>query len=88
MKKGERYKYMGVPLTGEIAAKILFEWTDTTERHISVWMEIVSTHHISCGGLPAGNSEKIIRDALSILRRFGRAESRWTMVDNMHHRKK
>ena len=83
MKKGELYKYMGMPLTGEIAATILFEWTDTTEHHISVWMEIVSTHHISCGGLPAkGNSEQIIRDALSILRRFGRVESSgqwWTI---------
>lgn len=39
-------------------------------------MEIVSTHHISCGGLPAkGNSEQVIRSALSALRRFGRAES-------------
>ena len=83
MKKDERYKYTGMPLTGKIAAKILFEWTETTERPISVWMEIVSTHHISCGGLPAkGNSEQIIREALSILRRFGRAESSgqwWTI---------
>lgn len=83
MKEDERYKYTGMPLTGEIAAKILFEWTETTERHRSVWMEIVSTHHISCGGLPAKeNSEQIIRDALSILRRFGRAESSgqwWTI---------
>lgn len=76
MKKDERYKYIGKPLTAEIAAKILSERTETDERSISVWMEIVSTHHISCGGLPAkGNSEQIIRSAFSTLRRFGLAEN-------------
>ena len=83
MNKDKRYKYMGMPLTDEVAAKILFEWIETDEFHISVWMEKINTHHISCGGLPAkGNLEHILRSALSTLRRFGRAENSgqwWTI---------
>ncbi len=74
----KRREYMGKPLTQEIATKILWEWEEASELHISDWAENVENYHISCGGLPAkGELETIIRAALFSLSKFGRAESRY-----------
>ena len=80
----KRYEYIGMPLTQEIAAKILREWEETSELHISVWVENVKNHHISRGGLPAkGELEPILRKALFSLSQFGRAKRgyghQWTI---------
>ena len=74
----KRHEYMRKPLTQEIATKILSEWEEASELHISDWAENVENYHISCGGLPAkGELETIIRAALFSLSKFGRAESRY-----------
>ena len=82
-ERGKSYEYIGIPLTQEIAAKILFEWTETAELHISDWIENVKNYHISRGGLPTkGHLEQTIRAALFSLRQFGRAKASdqyWTI---------